>query len=180
MFLTKLSETDSMRLKWGPNVLQWNSGHCQLAFVRGHENWQVHHWLTVLFINESRFTLSTCDRHERVWGQLGEGYVACNITQHDRFGGGSVIAWGGISMAWLLHLCQRTGMVWKRSKWIRLCQTRTAFFEQRRWPKTLLINHLQCSTEFSPRQLNKYSHLGSPSPSNPHEGWLGQGPTSGL
>ena len=32
---------------------------------------------------------------------------------------------------------------------------------------------------FLPRQLNNQSHLCSPSPSNPHEGWLGQQPTSG-
>ena len=29
-------------------------------------------------------------------------------------------------------------------------------------------------------KLNNHSHLGSPSPSNPHEGQLGQRPTSGL
>ena len=28
----------------------------------------------------------------------GERYAACNIVQHDRFGGGSVMVWGGISM----------------------------------------------------------------------------------
>ena len=41
-------------------------------------------------------------------------------------------------------------------------------------PTTLLIIHLQCSTEFLPQ-----SHLGSTSPSNLHEGWLVQQPTSG-
>ena len=30
------------------------------------------------------------------------------------------------------------------------------------------------------RQINNHSHLGSPSPNNPHEGQLGQQPTSGL
>ena len=29
------------------------------------------------------FTLSTCYRHERVWGRCGELYAACNIIQHD-------------------------------------------------------------------------------------------------
>ncbi|KAJ8333842.1 hypothetical protein SKAU_G00411610 [Synaphobranchus kaupii] len=48
--------------------------------------------------NESRFTLSTCDRRERVWRRRGERYAACNIIQHDRFGGGSVMVWGGISL----------------------------------------------------------------------------------
>ncbi|KAJ8375922.1 hypothetical protein SKAU_G00065020 [Synaphobranchus kaupii] len=48
--------------------------------------------------DESRFTLSTCDRRERVWRRRGERYAACNIIQHDRFGGGSVMVWGGISL----------------------------------------------------------------------------------
>ncbi|KAI4905744.1 hypothetical protein NFI96_003040 [Prochilodus magdalenae] len=35
--------------------------------------------------DESRFTLSTCDRRDRVWRRRGERSAACNI-QHDRFG----------------------------------------------------------------------------------------------
>ncbi|KAJ8332478.1 hypothetical protein SKAU_G00422670 [Synaphobranchus kaupii] len=70
----------------------------RLAFAREHQNWQVRHWRPVLFTDESRFTLSTCDRRERVWRCRGERYAACNIIQHDRFGGGSVMVWGGISL----------------------------------------------------------------------------------
>ncbi|KAI3363779.1 hypothetical protein L3Q82_001208 [Scortum barcoo] len=47
---------------------------------------------------ESRFTLSTCDRRDRVWRCRGERSAACNILQHDRFGSGSVMVWGGISL----------------------------------------------------------------------------------
>ncbi len=74
--------------------------HCgaRLAFAIEHQNWQVRHWHPVLFTDESRFTLSTCDRRERVWRTRGECYAACNIVHHDRFGGGSVMVWGGISM----------------------------------------------------------------------------------
>ncbi|KAI3359353.1 hypothetical protein L3Q82_002854 [Scortum barcoo] len=39
--------------------------------------------------DESRFTLSTCDRRDRVWRRRGERSAACNILQHDRFGSGS-------------------------------------------------------------------------------------------
>ncbi|KAI4887144.1 hypothetical protein NFI96_003852 [Prochilodus magdalenae] len=48
--------------------------------------------------DESRFYLSTCDRHDRLWRRRGECYAACNIIQHDWFGGGSVMVWGGISL----------------------------------------------------------------------------------
>uniref|UniRef100_A0AAZ3STU8 Transposase Tc1-like domain-containing protein n=2 Tax=Oncorhynchus tshawytscha TaxID=74940 RepID=A0AAZ3STU8_ONCTS len=67
----------------------------RLAFAREHQDWQIHHWRPVLFTDESRFTLSTCDR---VWSLRGERSAACNIPQHDRFGGGSVMVWGGISL----------------------------------------------------------------------------------
>uniref|UniRef100_A0AAZ3RXU6 Transposase Tc1-like domain-containing protein n=1 Tax=Oncorhynchus tshawytscha TaxID=74940 RepID=A0AAZ3RXU6_ONCTS len=58
-------------------------------------HWQIRHWLPVLFTDESRFTLSTCDRRDSLetpWRTF------CNILQHDRFGSGSVMVWGGISL----------------------------------------------------------------------------------
>ncbi|MCJ8739449.1 hypothetical protein PDJAM_G00047280 [Pangasius djambal] len=81
----------------GP-VLSARHRGARLAFAIEHQNWQVHHWHPVLFTDESRFTLSTCDRRERVGRSRGEHYTACIIVQHDRFGGGSVMVWGGISM----------------------------------------------------------------------------------
>uniref|UniRef100_A0AAR2IPX8 Transposase Tc1-like domain-containing protein n=1 Tax=Pygocentrus nattereri TaxID=42514 RepID=A0AAR2IPX8_PYGNA len=69
-----------------------------LAFARGHQDWQIHHWRPVIFTDESRFTLSTCDRRDRVWRRRGERSAACNILQHDRSGSGSVMVWGGISL----------------------------------------------------------------------------------
>ncbi|KAI3362551.1 hypothetical protein L3Q82_012257, partial [Scortum barcoo] len=65
---------------------------------REHQDWQIRHWRPVLFTDESRFTLSTCDRRDRVWRRRGERSAACNILQHDRFGSGSVMVWGGISL----------------------------------------------------------------------------------
>ncbi|KAI3372539.1 hypothetical protein L3Q82_023013 [Scortum barcoo] len=60
----------------------------RLAFAREHQDWQIRHWRPVLFTDESRFTLSTCDRRDRVWRRRGERSAACNILQHDRFGSG--------------------------------------------------------------------------------------------
>ncbi|KAL0152518.1 hypothetical protein M9458_052241 [Cirrhinus mrigala] len=74
--------------------------HCagRLAFAREHQDWQIRHWRPVLFTDESRFTLSTRDRRDRVWRRRGERSAACNILQHDRFGSGPVMVWGGISL----------------------------------------------------------------------------------
>ncbi|KAI4897128.1 hypothetical protein NFI96_010323 [Prochilodus magdalenae] len=75
---------------------QHHAGH--LAFAREHQDWQIRHWCPVLFTDESRFTLSTCNRRHRVWRCRRERSAACNILQHDRFGSGSVMVWGGISL----------------------------------------------------------------------------------
>ncbi|KAL0200740.1 hypothetical protein M9458_003927, partial [Cirrhinus mrigala] len=72
----------------------------RLAFAREHQDWQICHWRPVLFTDESRFTLSTCDR---VWRRRGERSAACNILQYDRFGSGSVMVWGGISLGISLY-----------------------------------------------------------------------------
>ncbi|KAI4876818.1 hypothetical protein NFI96_009587, partial [Prochilodus magdalenae] len=69
-----------------------------MAFATEHQNWQIRHRTLVLFTDESRFYLSTCDRRDRLWRRRGECYAACNIIQHDWFGGGSVMVWGGISL----------------------------------------------------------------------------------
>uniref|UniRef100_A0AAZ3S1P3 Transposase Tc1-like domain-containing protein n=1 Tax=Oncorhynchus tshawytscha TaxID=74940 RepID=A0AAZ3S1P3_ONCTS len=55
----------------------------RLAFAREHQDWQIRHRCPVLFTDESRFTLSTCDRRDRVWRRRGERSAACNILQHD-------------------------------------------------------------------------------------------------
>ncbi|KAI4874345.1 hypothetical protein NFI96_022205, partial [Prochilodus magdalenae] len=53
--------------------------------LREHQDWQIGHWRPVLFTDEIRVTLSTCDRRDRVWRRRGEQSAACNILQHDRF-----------------------------------------------------------------------------------------------
>ncbi|KAI4895431.1 hypothetical protein NFI96_007287 [Prochilodus magdalenae] len=71
----------------GP-VLTGQHRRARLAFATEHQNWQICHRRLVLFTDESRFYLSTCDRRDRLWRRRGECYPACNIIQHDWFGGG--------------------------------------------------------------------------------------------
>ncbi|KAI4891562.1 hypothetical protein NFI96_008853, partial [Prochilodus magdalenae] len=81
----------------GP-MLTGQHRRAQLAFATEHQNWQIRHRRLVLFTDESRFYLSTCDRRDRLWRCHGECYAACNIIQHGWFGGGSLMVWGGISL----------------------------------------------------------------------------------
>ncbi|KAI4874379.1 hypothetical protein NFI96_001116 [Prochilodus magdalenae] len=71
----------------GP-VLTSQHRRARLAFATEHQNWQIRHRCLVLFTDESRFYLSTCDRRDRLWRRRGECYAACNIIPHDWFGGG--------------------------------------------------------------------------------------------
>ncbi|KAI3355232.1 hypothetical protein L3Q82_018089 [Scortum barcoo] len=57
----------------------------KLSSPRGGMNKKTTHFVEG---DESRFTLSTCDRRDRVWRRRGERSAACNILQHDRFGSG--------------------------------------------------------------------------------------------
>ena len=67
-----------------------------MAWVR-HRRWNNQQWAAVLFTDESRFHLDMLDRRGRVWRRRGERHTNCNIDEHDHYGGGSVMVWGGIS-----------------------------------------------------------------------------------
>ena len=51
----------------------------------------------LFFLQTSRYCLDFTDRRARVWRRPGERLHADNIAEHDRYGGGSVMVWGGIS-----------------------------------------------------------------------------------
>jgi hypothetical protein len=70
----------------------------RLAWARDHVNWTAADWTPVVFTDESRFCLDVTDRRRRVWRQRNQRFVLHNIAQHDRYGGGSIMIWGGISM----------------------------------------------------------------------------------
>ena len=54
-------------------------------------------WSSVLFSDESKFNLSFADGRRRVWRRPNNRYVDNNVMERDRFGGGSVMVWGGFS-----------------------------------------------------------------------------------
>lgn len=68
------------------------------AFCRQHQRWNRQQWGRVLFTDESRFTLSTSDRRRRVWRRVGERFIDACVQEHDRYGGGSVMVWGGFHL----------------------------------------------------------------------------------
>ena len=86
---------------WRPYVgvpLSQRHRQARLAWTRQNSRWTNQQWATVLFTDESRFLLDMLDRRRRVWRRRGERYANCAIVEHDLYGGGSLIVWGGISV----------------------------------------------------------------------------------
>ena len=69
----------------------------RLAWARDHVTWTQDDWAPVLFTDESRFCVDFTDRRARVWRMPNERFAPVCVAEHDRFGGGSVMVWAGIS-----------------------------------------------------------------------------------
>lgn len=70
----------------------------RLRFARDHSDWTLDNWKTVLFTDESKVKFLSDDRRVRVWRREGERFSDPCIHGTDRFGGPSVMVWGGISL----------------------------------------------------------------------------------
>ena len=69
----------------------------RLQWAQQHRRWIQRQWDLVLFTDESRFMLNRCDGRLRVYRRRGERYANNCVQEFDRFGGGSVMIWGGIT-----------------------------------------------------------------------------------
>ena len=82
-----------------PYVGQVLTGHhraARLQWAQQHFQWGQQESARVLFSDESRFNLSHHDSRIRVFRRRGEHFAHNCLIERDRFGGGSVMVWGGI------------------------------------------------------------------------------------
>ena len=70
---------------------------CRLVFARDYTPFGRQRLRNVLWTDESKFNLDFNDGRRRVWRQRNERFRDCCVVEHDRFGGGSVLVWAGIS-----------------------------------------------------------------------------------
>ena len=68
----------------------------RLQWAKRHFRWGRQQWARVLFSDESRFNLSHHDGRIRVFRRRRERFADNCLIERDRFGGGSVMVWGGI------------------------------------------------------------------------------------
>ena len=67
----------------------------RLSWARGHYRWYRRRWNRVLLTDESRFDVQFAYGRLRVLRRTGESMDENNIVERDRYGGGSVMIWGG-------------------------------------------------------------------------------------
>ncbi|GFU57523.1 DDE_3 domain-containing protein [Trichonephila clavipes] len=56
------------------------------------------HWATILFTDESRFSLNTDSRRSFILGGPGTHYLPSNVREIDNYGGGGLMVWAGIML----------------------------------------------------------------------------------
>ena len=78
--------------------------HMAWLVAHGPRQFPMRQWRRVFFTDESRFTLFRPDGQRR-----GERFADACVLERDRFGGGSVMVWGGISHGLKSPLIEITG-----------------------------------------------------------------------
>ena len=81
---------------FGPNLTRVHRQQ-RLLWTRRHVRFTQRQWNTVVFSDESRFTLSFADGRIRAWRRRGERHAQCCVREVDRFGGGNLMAWGAFT-----------------------------------------------------------------------------------
>jgi transposase len=71
----------------------------RMAWLAAHDRRQfpMRQWRRVVFTDEPRFTLFCSDGRRCAYRRRGERFADASVIERDRYGGGSVMVWGGIS-----------------------------------------------------------------------------------
>lgn len=70
----------------------------RLTWCRDHRDWSEDQWATVLFTDESRFSLTSDSRRTFIWREPGTRYLPSNVREIDHYGGGGLMVWAGIML----------------------------------------------------------------------------------
>ena len=94
--LRKIADPIRARRPYVGHIIRPRNHNLRLLWARRHLRWTRAQWARVLFTDECRFNLSFVDGRIRVFRRRGECLADNCLLERDRFGGGSVMVWGGI------------------------------------------------------------------------------------
>ena len=80
----------------GP-ILNFEHRKNRLRWATRHKRWRLTQWHQVLFSDETRICVDRPDRRQGAWRRRGERYAQPCVRQTNRWGGASVMIWGGIT-----------------------------------------------------------------------------------
>ena len=108
----------------------------RLNWAHDHVNWTDNDWDPYLFTDESRYCLYFTDRRARMWRKRGGRFQDANISEHNRYGGGSIMVWAGTSGGGRtdLHIVMRGVLSWTSTSERTLVQSE---FSSSSWTTTL-------------------------------------------
>ena len=113
----------------------------RLQWAQRHFRWGRQQWARVLFSNESRFNLSCYDGRIRVFRRRGERFADNCLIERDRFGGESVMVWGGIIGRRKTNLIVVQGNLNAQGYIDQILQPEAVPFLQRYGPAILIHNN---------------------------------------
>ena len=76
----------------------------RLQWARVRLRWRRNTWQNILFYDDSKFNLKFSDGRVRIYRRRGERFADVCVKETDRFGGGGVMVWGGISHVGKINL----------------------------------------------------------------------------
>ena len=107
-------------------------------WAQRHFRWGRQQWARVLLSDESRFNLSHHDGRIRVFKRGGERFADNCLIERDRFGGGSVMLWGGIMGRRKTNLIVLKGNLNAQGDINQILQPEAVPFLQRHGPAILM------------------------------------------
>ncbi|GFT58313.1 transposable element Tcb2 transposase [Trichonephila clavipes] len=70
----------------------------RLCWVREHVSWTQQQWASVLFTDESRFTMESDSGRLLIWREHRSRYHQYNTVERHSYRGGGILVWAGISI----------------------------------------------------------------------------------
>jgi hypothetical protein len=116
----------------------------RLQWVRARLRWRRNTWQSILFSDESKFNLKFSDGRVRIYRRRRERFADGCVKETDRFGGGGVMVWGGISHFGKTNL-QIVAFVIVTKSWLQLYSR--------------LFEHITSITFFSKITLDAIFHV---------------------